>query len=223
MSKWAKKKNGFLHLNLRKKKKISKDFSLSKERICIMSSEPLWNRRRVIRLIPSSWKYSKKSLKFSRVNIKIAKRCKCKWLTLNIFLLLADCWLLLLCLRSSFDCRSWEKKISRYLREEEAAAAVKNWESNNRHTAKAMNEEEKFARKAKLLRWAYEAALCMLTRQMTLLFPIAQSSSLSQHGYKYGKWTFFYFSRFEVVDKFRFNSKNKIVNFIGSPLLRKFY
>lgn len=137
-------------------------------------------------------------------------------------MLLADCWLLLLCLRSSFDCRSWEKKISRYLREEEAAA-VKNWESNNRHTAKAMNEEEKFARKAKLLRWAYEAALCMLTRQMTLLFPIAQSSSLSQHGYKYGKWTFFYFSRFEVVDKFRFNSKNKIVNFIGSPLLRKFY
>jgi hypothetical protein len=64
------------------------------------------------------------------------------------------------------------------------------------------------------------------------LIPISthRVSSLSSLGYKYGKWTFFYFSRFEVVDKFGFNwvwkinkkkTANRVKNF--GELLHKFW
>lgn len=167
-----------------------------------MSSEPLWNRRTKKSFI-SELSCKRKILKFSRVNIKIAKRCKIWWLTLNILL---PMWLTVL--HSPivsqffffFQKKSFHNDVSHgsvYL----LLCSVhlkrmkkKSWETNNQ---KSLND--------KMLR--DELAAHSYKRSTTLLLLKQRTADLLYlgYGYKYGKWTFFYFSRFEVVDKFRFN------------------
>lgn len=133
--------------------------------------------------------------KFSRVNIKIAKRCKMWWLTLNILRLTV--------------LRSYCVSISSF-RNLSTALSLASSGFFSVHSKRRKNWEANIQKALAIKCYEMSSPLSRLTahiylRSTTLLLRKQHTTDLLYLGYKYGKWTFFYFSRFEVVDKFRFN------------------